>query len=220
MTRLPTVAGDGGAWGTVLNDYLTQNVAGNYTLSTGTNAGATTLTLDKAAAGMLVSGTVVAVGAMATKCEIRRVTTISSATLTFGTSLKHDHTAGEFVWVVNSHLVPAEWFGAKAISNVDSYAGLMQAANDACLNSNLFGVTGRDQRYYSSTPLCFGDNSVLDHITLTVKPPFTIDPEIGLRNSLPDQFFVMAAGQFGTVTSVDTWANTITTSTAVGSVNR
>ncbi len=217
MTRLPVVSSDVGTWGTVLNDYLTQNVATHHTLSASTLADATTLTLDKNAAGMLVSGTVVAVGAMTTKCEVRRVTTISSATLTLNLALKHAHTAGEFVWVVNSHLIPAEWFGCKSISNVDSYLGIMQASIDAALTTNLFGVTGRDQRYYSSTPLAFYDNSLLDHITFTVKAPLSIDPKIGLRNSNPDQFFVTAAGQFGTVSSVDTAANTITTSTAMGS---
>jgi hypothetical protein len=190
----------------------------SYTVGTSSVAGATTLVLDRVPTGIIDDGSFVAVGAMTTKCEVRRITGISSSTLTFGVALIHAHTAGEFVWVLSGTLVPAEWYGCKANdSSVDNSTGLMQASIDAALTSNIFGLTGHEQRYYSDTPLCFYDNSVLDHITFTVKTPFSIDPEIGLRNSLPDQFFVMAAGQFVTVTSVDTGANTITTSSQVGS---
>jgi hypothetical protein len=190
----------------------------SYTVGSSSVAGATTLALDRVPTGIIDDGSFVAVGAMTTKCEIRRITGISSSTLTFGVALIHAHTAGEFVWVLSGTLVPAEWYGCKAgDASVDNSTGLMQASIDAALTNNIFGLTGHEQRYYSDTPLCFYDNSVLDHIAFTVKTPFSIDPEIGLRNSLPDQFFVMAAGQFGTVSSVDTGANTITTSTAVGS---
>lgn len=189
-----------------------------YTMASDSAAAATTIVLDRAATGMVSGGSFVAIGATTTKCEVRRVTGISSATLTVTPALTYAHVTSELVWVLEDTWIPVSWFGCQADnSGFDSSTGLMQASIDAALNSNMFGLTGFERRYYSSIPLSFYDNSLLQNLTLTVKTPFTLDPEIGLRNGVPDQFFVMAAGQFGTVSSVDTGADTITTSTTMGS---
>ena len=188
-----------------------------YTVGSASLAGATTLALDRTPTGIVDDGSFVAVGATTTKCEIRRITGISGSTLTFGVALQYAHSGGEFVWVLNGTWVPAEWFGCKAADpSSDNSIGIMQASIDAALTSNVFGLTGHGQRYYCSIPLCFYDNSLLDNIVFTALNPFGIDPTIGERNSLPDQYFVMAAGQFGTITNVDTGTDTITLSVNAG----
>lgn len=221
MSRLPTVGSDNNAWGTVLNDYLTQNVRLHYTLASDSAAGANSITLDKDVAGILAGGFYVAVGATTTSCEIRRVTAVSGGTLTLASpTLKLAHTAGEYVRVLTSSYVTPEWFGCKADdSTFDSYQGLQQAFNNIALMSGKgFGIEGQFARYYSTRPLAVYDFTQLKEITFTVKAPFAIDPMEGLTEGLPDQFFFMMAGQFVTVTNVDADTNEITLSATVANV--
>lgn len=188
-----------------------------YSLASSTAALATTLTVERTPK-MLVNGTYVAIGALTTKCEVRRVTGIATNTLTVG-ALAYAHTAGENVWVLNATLVPAEWFGCQAtITTVDNHAGLQQAFHDMAFNGG-YGITGHGARYYCATPVCIYDNTTIDRLAITAKASgFTINPLVGLgTDSNPDQFMEILAGQVGTITNVDTATNVITTSTVVGS---
>lgn len=204
---------------TLISSSAGGSILSQYTVGSANLAGATSLILDRAPTGIVDDGSFVAVGATTTKCEIRRITGIAGSTLTFDVALQYAHSSGEFVWVLQDTWVPAEWFGCKANdATFDNSTGLMQASVDAALTTNLFGLTGHSQRYYSSLPLSFYDNSLLSFIVFTAKTPFGIDPMIGERNGVPDQYFVLSAGQFATVTGVDTGTDTITVSTQVGSV--
>lgn len=219
-TRLPTVGGDSDAWGSVLNDYLTQNVTDRYTLSAASSAAASSVTLDKDASGILAGGTYVAVGATTTKCEVRRVTAVSGATLTLDTDLVYAHSPGDFVWVVNGTLVPLEWFGCKANdSTFDSFTGLQQAFNDIALTGQrAYGLTGHGARYYTKTPVCVYDNTPLDRMVITAKSPMSIDLTTGLdRLGTAGQYHVTLGGQFGTVTGVTASSNELALSTSAGS---
>lgn len=205
---MPSAFNFGGAAGRASN---------NYALAAGSIAGATSVDIDHLPTSMLSGGTFVAIGALTTKCEIRRVTAISGKTLTVG-ALAYAHSSGEYVFVLNSRDAPLEWFGCTPDdASIDSSAGLQQAYHDCAFNPG-YGLTGHARRYYHASPLVMYDGQYLDRIALRVLSPFSIDPTIGLRNGEPDQFAHTLAGQVGTVTSVDTAANTITLSVNAGSL--
>ena len=197
-------------------------ISGQHTLSTGSSAGATQVVLDRDPTAIFAGGSYVAVGASTTKCEIRRVTAVSGAQLTLALDLKYAHSTGESVWVLTDTWVTPEWFGCKANtapSYFDSYAGLMQMFVDHALNGGTgYGITGHNARYYSTKPLAINDFTYLQSITLSALSPYGIDPLVGTRVGEPDQFFVTLAGQFVTVTSVNTSTNEITLSASIGSL--
>lgn len=204
-------------WGDDLQAYVDAGTPHAYVLSAAATAGATTVSVHRAP-DVFAGGSYVAVGALTTKCEIRRVTATASLTVTLDRALVYDHAADENVWVLNSTWVSPEWFGCKANdATFDSHTGLMQAYIEAALGANHFGLTGHNQRYYTTRPLCFFDGSLIDNITHTRKTPWAVNPMIGLRDGVPDQFMAMPAGQFGTVSSVNTGTNVVTTSTSAGS---
>ena len=193
--------------------------ADKYLLGATSAAGGSSITLDRPANTIFAGGSYVAVGAGTSKCEIRRVSAQADEVLTLASpTLKYEHLADEKVWVLQSTWVTPAWFGCKAADSAfDSADGLMQASIEQALTGNIFGLTGHSARYYSSVPLCFYDNSVLDYITITAKTAtFGIDPLIGERDGIPDQFFMTTAGQFVTVTDVDTTTNEITLSGTIG----
>ena len=188
-----------------------------YALASAASAGATSIVVDRPPDGILAGGSFVAVGALTTKCEIRRVTAQSGDNLTITPALTYDHAEEEHVWVTEDTWITPEWFGCKANdATFDSGPGLMQANINMAL-TGVFGITGHNSRYYTSFPLSFPDGSMVEDIALTAQSAFAIDPLIGERNGIPDQFFAMIAGQFGTVTGVDTGTDEITLSTSAGS---
>lgn len=225
MTRLPTVGGDSESWGTVLNDYLTKNVTHHYTLSVAAVVGETDFVLDKDASGMLAGGSYVAIGAMTTKCEIRRVLSVSGDTVTVGGPIgpvRYAHDAGEFVWVLQSFYVPLEWFGAKVAdsTNWTGYEALKAAAIEWNLSPATFGIDGRDQSYYVNRTVFFGDGMAVRNLRVLgyASAGWAYDPNQGddwLGNA--GHFLAMLPGQFTTVTSVDSGANTVTTAGSIGS---
>lgn len=190
-----------------------------FTLAGGVSAGATSVTLDRTPVGLFAGGSFLAIGAATTKCEVRRVTATSTATMTFSSALVYDHSSGEAVYLLTGTLVPLEWFGCKANdSSFDSYPGLQQALNDVALAAGRgYGLTGHVSRYYTQTPICVYDNTHLDNMVITAKSPMSIDLSVGNgRLGNPDQFHVTLAGQFVSVTSVDIGADSVTLSGSIG----
>jgi hypothetical protein len=200
------------------------------TLAAGLAIGATSLTTDSAL-DVAAGASFVAIGARTTHCEVRRVTAVSGGTLTLdsgtstgGGALAAAHSGGESVFVLPGTLIPPEWFGCKANdSTFDSYAGLQQFFNDSALTGAFYGLDGQRARYYSSRPHCFYDGNKMRDIVFTTHANMgsgggNFDPTLGRDAAgLPNQFHGILAGQFGTVSSVDTAANTVTLSTGAGS---
>ena len=199
MVRLPTVNGDTNAWGTVLNEFLTADMPHAYSLSASTAIGATTIVVDRDAAAITI-GSNVAVGALTTNCEVRRVTAVSGSTLTLNTAFKVAHTAEENVWVA-PYWLSVEWWGARnATSSYDSYRSLINAFLDQG-TVGLYGLEGRGaSSFYSSRPLFINDYQELRNIKLQAFQPFGLDCTIGDWDGIPNQYFFTLAGQFAACT--------------------
>lgn len=190
-------------------------IQGETTLSSGTAVNATTVPLTSTEEPFV--GQTICIGAGLTTCEVRRVTAVGVSSVTVG-ALKYAHSSGERVYVMMSDVVPIEFFGAQPdTASFDSGTAIMAAMIDIA-NGNNYGVVGKPgSRYYSSIPLCMADNAYLRNLRFLAKAPFSINPLLGTRGGEPDQFFATLAGQFVTVTGVNTTTNEITLSGAIGS---
>lgn len=109
MSRLPTIGGDYDSWGTVLNDYLNES-AGVAVLSASTIVGATSVSLAVVPSGLTV-GSVVAIDAFTTECELRTVTSVTGSTVGFATATHYAHASGDTLLVLNDYGATPPMFG-------------------------------------------------------------------------------------------------------------
>jgi len=78
MARLPTVGGDTGTWGTVLNAHLTASIT-KHSLASSSAIGASSVTLDVAPTTPESALKLVAIAPYTTNCEIRKISSIAGA---------------------------------------------------------------------------------------------------------------------------------------------
>jgi hypothetical protein len=236
---LPTPGSDAGVWGSELNTWLQvgHNADGTnvgtivgpagpasavaaFTLNASTSIGATTIVLATTPANIAVKvGDYIAIGAGTANCEVRRVATLSTATITFTVPTKVAHTAGNNVWVTPGFWVPLEWWGAISNSLVDSYRSLINAFLDQTVQVG-YGLIGHGTSYYgSSRPLFVNDYASLQQAALGAYVPFAIDCTIGTDTlnpgNIPNQYFMTLAGQVVTATA-DASADTVTLGGSIG----
>lgn len=152
MTKLPTVGGDSGTWGTVLNDYLTES-AFHTALSDSPSATDTTVDLAVAPPG-LVAGSVILIDAYTSDAELRSVSSVSSETMTVS-ALNYDHAAGDTVLVIRDMTVTPEMYGCTSASS-DNWSAIQRMVLEAAV----LGVKVRDfnaingQVWQVSAPIC------------------------------------------------------------------
>jgi hypothetical protein len=189
-------------------------------LSSGTSAGATTVAVTALPPETLV-GSLVAIGVGTTKCEVRRVTNISTLTLTLNTALKYAHTTSDNV-ISPRFWVPATYWGAVSSSSVDSFRSLSNMFLDQQQAGTVYGILGLGEvsPIFSSRPLWCADKAWIEQLAISAyTTAFGLDCSLGVwtYDGRPHQHFFNSSGQFGTVSSVDTAANTVTLSTSAGS---
>ena len=142
MARLPTVAGDLDAWGTVLNDYLTET--SNLTaLSDAAVISDTSIELAVVPTSLRV-GSVIAIDAYTTECELRLVTAITDQTVSFtGTlgALHYSHASGDAVVVLVNFECPLNLF-AITLSGDDEWSALQRAQLECSITAST--LTGRN----------------------------------------------------------------------------
>lgn len=164
--------------------------------------GATTLTLDRNVPAGWTAGRLVAIGVGTSSCEIRKITSSSTVTLTLSTALKNAHSTSAVV-MLTGFWVPIELWGAQAgVPLTDSFRSLIGALTDQAVQG--FGLEGRGpglaNAYYTSHPLTIGDYQPIRNLSIVAKSPFGIDCTIGTYDGIPTQYLVSLAGQVGTAT--------------------
>lgn len=168
MARLPTVGGDTGTWGTVLNEYLTES-ASLATLATSPSAGATTFDL-AVVPGALRVGSIIAIDAYTTQCEIRSVGGIAGSTITVG-ALKFSHSSGDAVVVIDSLSGVSTDLFALAADATDEWQPLQRAVIETtALAVPLAGRAALIGRVFSvSQPICVPTSSIFRDIGMKTR---------------------------------------------------
>lgn len=158
MTRLPTDGGDSDTWGSVLNDYLTES-AFHTALDGDVSSGATTFDVSVAPPGLIV-GSVILIDAYTTEAEMKKVTGISSNTITVSAT-NYSHSSGDTVLVLRDMTVSPLMYGAAASS--DNWGPLQRMVIEAqglavkCKHTG--GLKG-DGVFAVSNPICVGGASI------------------------------------------------------------
>lgn len=155
MTRLPTVGGDDGTWGTTLNDYLTSIAAPVSALASATSAGDTTITMTQTPlAAMNSRASLVAIDVGSVNCEVMAVSSISGSVLTFTAAMKNAHSSGvPLVWLMDGE-APMSFWGAKGDNSTDDTLAVQAAINQSL---QPVWVTGNGRFYVITRPLIFPD---------------------------------------------------------------
>lgn len=184
MTRLPSDGGDSDTWGSVLNGFLRDTV--NYAaLSSSPSSGDTTITVSHMPPGMIV-GSVIAIDAYTTECELRIISDITNTTITIS-SLKFDHSAGDAVTMIEGS-VSIRLFGINA-DGTDEWEPLQRLVLEAGNIANGIDVDGLGARIDITQPVCFPTSSRNNRLwlraTSSFSPVISTDASItvGMRNS-------------------------------------
>lgn len=164
MSRLPTIGGDYDSWGTVLNDYLNET-AGVAVLSSSPTVAATTLDLAVVPSGLKV-GSVVAIDAFTTECELRSVTSVSGNTIGF-TATRYAHASNDTLLVLQDYAVTPPMFGITD-SSVDNWGPMQRLVNEsAAVAVKAKYVAALVGAVWSvSKPICVPTSSQWDNIGL------------------------------------------------------
>lgn len=179
MARFPDIYGDLDQWGNLLNEALlvSHNTDGTLktngeatTLTSGSSIGATTVLVATIPPSLQI-GCFIAIGAGTINCEVRRVTNISSLTITFANSSKIAHSSAENVWVVPA-VIPLTWYGARggAGASYDNEPSLQAACDDWTYHQQL--LEGFQQIYYISKPLIQSGEMRLRNALIYAKSDF------------------------------------------------
>lgn len=162
MSRLPTVGADGDNWGTILNDYLTE-AAGVGVLSNSPSAGATTFGLAVVPSGLAV-GSILAIDAFTSECELRVVTSVSSSTIGVAAT-RYAHASGDTVLVLNDYAVTPHMFGMTD-TTADNWGPMQRMVNEAAAISikTKFYAAPAGNTWQVSRPLCVPTSSQWENI--------------------------------------------------------
>lgn len=147
--------------------------ADEFLLEDASLAGANQIVLDRAPDFAIRQGRV-AIGVGLTTCEIREVTTISTATLTLSSRLWHAHDADERIVYFGETRVPVTWWGAQGNdSSLDSLFNL-QCALVAVSQAGTTPITldGQSKAYYVSGPHVMPQNIGIENITIQAKSDY------------------------------------------------
>jgi len=137
----------------------------DFVLTSSPIAGATTFTVNAIPPGLQV-GAYVAIDSYTTECEVRKVTNISSLTLTVS-ALTFAHASGNTVLLITEESLSASVFGAFGTGS-DEHAALQQAIYQTCAIGGLWLDGGGSARTYSVTqPLVLVSGSKLRNIVLS-----------------------------------------------------
>ena len=177
MTRLPTVNGDQGAWGTVLNDFLTTNITDTYTLAGGTSVGAGSIVLNRAPQFPPLTSVVIAIDPYTTECELRPVSSITGNTINFSGGLRFTHSDGDKVFIVAGGFVPLPWFGAEGDGSTNDTNALRQAFIE-CGREGLW-VEGLNKNYRVTKPLVARPGGKFKHGKMTANTGYAPDDSTG-----------------------------------------
>lgn len=186
MSRLPTVLGDLDNWGTVLNDFLGVSHNGDGTLKDSAlfeftlvgdhAAGATTLALNRSKASWMTAGRqlLAIIDPGNTQTELREAAGFSGSTLTLDAALTFAHSASVPVYLFADNSVSPYWWGCRADSTTDDWAGLQMAL----INADRLGVWlhGGRQQYQVSKALIV-NSSHLKSIILRNAAGFFVDSD-------------------------------------------
>lgn len=171
----------------------------------------------------LVVGQLVGIGVGTSKCEVRRITGITGSDATLRTALQYDHAVGESVQA-SDFWIPIVWWGARpGDSSFDSFRNLSNMLIDLQTGGVTYGLVGAGygtaNLFYSSLPLWLPDTTVIERASFAAFVPFDLDCTLGVwgeDNNYPHQHFLYSAGQFGTLSSVSTTADSVTFSSDPG----
>jgi hypothetical protein len=196
-----------------------------FSLASNIAAGATTADLGGSLADIQL-GQLLAFGVGTSTCEARRVTAIAGSTVTLHAAFKWTHTAGQTIRLFNFWASPTWWGAVPGDSTFDSFRNLSNMLLDSQQSVVAYGILGPggigNAAFYSSRPLWFPDGTKLVELSLIAKSPFGLDATLGIwgyDSNWPHQHFLHAAGQFGTVSSIDTAANSVTFNADPGAVS-
>ena len=172
MSRLPTVGGDTGTWGTVLNDFLTDQ-ATVFALAASTAAEATTLTLNLVEGeAPLVGGQYLVVDAYTSQAEVRKITAVSGAGVTLVGALTYAHASGDRVLVVDApYLTTAVW-GCKGDNSTDDHTGLQEAVIQTTVHGGGLWLDGLNKTHIVSQPLLAAPSAKIRHMGIKAKSTF------------------------------------------------
>lgn len=206
MSRLPTVGGDSGTWGTVLNDYLTETAV-HTTLADSPVLGATTLEVATVPPGLAV-GSVVVIDAYTTEAEIRTVSGISGNTVTVSAT-KFAHASGDTVRLLGD-TITIDQFGITG-GAADWFVPLQRLVIET---PDAVWISGMDRQVSISKPLILATSKKLRNVYLSSHSSFSpIEPgncmvTMALRNSAftatasDNTFTTPAAHGFGVGTQI------------------
>lgn len=175
MSRLPTPGGDPNSWGTVLNDYLTKS-AEAATLSGATSVGTTTFDLAVVPA-TLRAGSIIAVDAFTSQCELHQVNSVVGSTVTVasGTRLMFAHAAGDLVVVLPDRRVPAEMYALNT-GTTDQWQQLQRLVLEACYWDTVVSMT---PEVYVAQPILVDTDSRWERVRMRSHSSFAPVEEDG-----------------------------------------
>jgi hypothetical protein len=155
---LPTVGGDANTWGAVLNDYLSASATATA-LATSPVATATTFDVAVVTPNLKV-GSLIAIDAYTTNCELRRVTGITGNTVSVA-ALGLAHNAGSYV-LINTHEVEPRMFGCVGDGSTDDWAGFQRMLYQVNRMLTSYGpvINGGGLAYRVTKPLTFSQHTM------------------------------------------------------------
>src|SRR3972149_6440020 len=114
-----------------LKTYVGFGAGGMVTaLTNAASSGATTIVVDDVPDGLILNSIWAVLDAPTSECEVRKVTGISSNTLTIAAT-SYDHAADDPVFLVWEPEVSVKWFGARGDGSTDDITPLTRAVTQA-----------------------------------------------------------------------------------------
>jgi hypothetical protein len=135
---------------------LIDSLSGVTTLTVA-DVGATTVTVNRIPEGAIANGFWIVIDPWTTECEIRKVTAISSTTLTVA-ALTYAHNNGDAVIFTTELIANVKWFGALGDGSTDDSAAI-QAAFDDVSDGGIYFPTGV---YEVNTQITIADAATID----------------------------------------------------------